>query len=498
MPTSAVDRMKSFLPYAAVDNPVDMTAQIISQPELVQKNLEVMLEEGGYGAVAVFLTNVFYADSLRDWMLACFANVRRAHPDALIGLCTVTTPEVRSRLEALGYVVFDEPTRMVDAIAALVRFRLSFSGRRSPARPQRASSVPAPVLPARPLNEFEAMRALAKGGFPVVGERLAGTRDAAVEAGESLGYPVALKIASPDIPHKTEIGGVELGLGSSDAVGAAFDAVIARARNGVPDARIDGVVVARMAPPGVETILGTSLDPVFGPVVLFGLGGIFVEVLRDVSLRVAPFDVDEAHRMIGEIRGAGVLDGARGRPAADKDALARALARLSDIAAANAHTVESIDINPFVVLPRGPGRAGRRCADSAESERVGAFPFGARNQAVVAPMMPAPATTPGGRLRGTHRETQPESTPQSWAWLPAPRQHEAGPLVRERAVAGQVPARSPPSPLAVAAANELLGELPAGQVLRDVVGPPSRRFAVSPATRRLHRDRPPGADTRFP
>ena len=199
--------------------------------------------------------------------------------------------------------------------------------------------------------------------MPVVGERLADTRDAAVDAVDSLGYPVTLKIASPDIPHKTEIGGVELGLDSMDAVGAAFgaafdaafDAVIARARNSVPDARIDGVVVARMAPPGVETILGASLDPVFGPVVMFGLGGVLVEEMRDVSLRVAPFDVEEAHRMIGEISGAAVLDGVRGRPAADKDALARALVRLSDVAAANAHTVESIDINPFVVLPEGQG-----------------------------------------------------------------------------------------------------------------------------------------------
>ena len=110
-----------------------------------------------------------------------------------------------------------------------------------------------------------------------------------------------------------------------------------------------------MAPPGVEMILGTSLDPVFGPVVMFGLGGVFVEVMGDVTLRVAPFDIDEAHRMIGEIRAAAVLDGVRGRPASDREALARALVRLSQVAAANADTIESIDLNPFVVLPAGQG-----------------------------------------------------------------------------------------------------------------------------------------------
>ena len=355
MPESAVNRMKSLLPYAAVGNPVDMTAQIISQPELVQKNLEVMLEEGGYGAVAVFLTNVFHADSLRGWMFECFTNVRRAYPDALIAVCTVTTPDVRSRLEALGYVVFDEPTRAVDSIAALLRFRRSFAENRTPAAGPVPAGNPSLALPTRPLNEFDAKRALAQTGIPVVEERLAATRDAAVAAGESLGYPLALKIASPDVPHKSEIGGVVLGLDDAHEVGAAFDTVMACVGEGVPDTRIDGVVVARMSPPGVETILGTSLDPVFGPVVMFGLGGVFVEVMGDVTLRVAPFDIDEAHRMIGEIRAAAVLDGVRGRPASDRDALARALVRLSQVAAANADTIESIDLNPFVVLPAGQG-----------------------------------------------------------------------------------------------------------------------------------------------
>ena len=355
MPDAAAARLKAILPYAGVGNPVDMTAQIIAQPELVQRNLEVMLAEGGYDAVAVFLTNVFYSDALCERMLDGFANVRRAYPDALMVLCTITSADVRARLEALGYPVFDEPTRMVDTVAALARFDRSFSELRAPARARARVDDPALVLPAETLNEFDAKQALARTGFPVVEERLVATREAAVEACDALGYPVAVKVASPDIPHKSEIGGVELGLDNASRVEAAFDSVMSRAHTRAPHARIDGVVVARMAPPGVETILGTSLDPVFGPVVMFGLGGIFVEVMRDVTLRVAPFDVDEAHRMIGEIKSAAVLDGVRGRPAADREALALALARLSRIAAANADTVESIDINPFVVLPVGQG-----------------------------------------------------------------------------------------------------------------------------------------------
>ena len=355
MPDAAARKLKALLPFAGVGNPVDMTAQIIAQPELLQQNLEVMLAEGGYGAIVVFLTNVFYSDVLRRPMLDCFANLRRAYPDAAIGLCTITPDDVRSELEALGYPVLDEPTRMVDTMAALARFQRSFSQSRSPAPAGGAARDPSLVLPMRARNEFDAKQALAKAGFPVVEERLVTTRDAAVGACEELGYPVALKIASPDIPHKSEIGGVMLGLDGAGRVEAAFDALMARAREKAPLARLDGVVAARMAPPGIETILGTSQDPVFGPVVMFGLGGVFVEVVRDVTLRMAPFDVDEARRMIGEIKAAAVLDGVRGQPAADKDALARALARLSDIAAANADTIHSIDVNPFIVLPDGDG-----------------------------------------------------------------------------------------------------------------------------------------------
>ena len=353
MPGAAAGKLKALLPFAGVGNPVDMTAQITAQPELLQQNLEVMLAEGGYGAIVVFLTNVFYSDVLRRPMFDCFANIRRRYPDATIGLCTITPDDVRSGLEALGYPVLDEPVRMVDTLAALARFERSFSESRSSG--SGAAHDPSLVLPVRARNEFEAKQALARAGFPVVEERLVTTRDAATGACEELGYPVALKIASPDVPHKSEIGGVVLGLDSAGRVEAAFDALMARAREKAPLARLDGVVVARMAPPGVETILGTSHDPVFGPVVMFGLGGVFVEALRDVTLRVAPFDVDEARRMIGEIRAAAVLDGVRGQAAADKDALARALARLSGIAAANADTIHSIDVNPFIVLPDGDG-----------------------------------------------------------------------------------------------------------------------------------------------
>ena len=158
-----------------------------------------------------------------------------------------------------------------------------------------------------------------------------------------------------EIPHKTDIGGVMLGLDSPGEVAQAFADVTGRARMAHPEARLDGVLVSRMVTGGVETIMGVRYDPTFGPVVMFGLGGIFVEVLEDVAFRAAPFDTAEAHRMMRELRGFPLLDGVRGRPRGDLDATASALAALSRFAAAHADGLDSAELNPVVVLPEGRG-----------------------------------------------------------------------------------------------------------------------------------------------
>jgi acetate---CoA ligase (ADP-forming) len=148
---------------------------------------------------------------------------------------------------------------------------------------------------------------------------------------------------------------VMLSIADIDAARRAYDILLARAAEQAPRARIEGVMVTAMAKKGAETIIGVNCDPVFGPVVMFGMGGIFTELLKDVSFRVAPFDREEAHRMIREIKGYPLLRGFRGTPPADIEALAEVLQRLSQFAAANASELESIDLNPVVVLPEGEG-----------------------------------------------------------------------------------------------------------------------------------------------
>lgn len=353
MPEIAAKKLKEVLPYAGVGNPVDVTAQIVSQPELLEKNLDIMLTDGGYDAIVVFLTNVFYSNALREPMFNIFKNVRAKHPDALITLCTFIPDDIRDELEGLGYILIDEPTRAVDAMAALAGYRERFAEK--PAKRIEPDQSAKLSLPDHELNEYEAKQLLGQAGFPVVAEKLATTPEGAAAAAEEIGYPVALKIASPDIQHKSEIGGVVLGLSNAYQVEPAFDDIMERARKAEPKAKLDGVIVAAMADKGVEAILGTSQDPVFGPVVMFGLGGIFVEVMKDVTFRVAPFGLTEAHKMIDEIKGSAILDGARGQPPADKDALAKALVTLSEIASVNADTIESIDLNPFIVHEKGKG-----------------------------------------------------------------------------------------------------------------------------------------------
>ncbi len=165
-----------------------------------------------------------------------------------------------------------------------------------------------------------------------------------------------LKIVSAQITHKTEIGGVMLDVPAAEA-GAAYDRLVERVRARAPGATIDGVLMSPMVRGGVEMILGVQNDAVFGPVVMLGLGGIFVEVLRDVTFRIAPFGIEEAHRLIGELRGKAILEGARGQMPCDLDALAAALSRLSLFAAAKRAEFTSIDINPLLVRPKGAGAA---------------------------------------------------------------------------------------------------------------------------------------------
>jgi acyl-CoA synthetase (NDP forming) len=216
-------------------------------------------------------------------------------------------------------------------------------------------TVPPVTLPATTPSEAEAKRLLAAAGIQSAPEQACNSADAAVAAAEKFGFPVVMKILSPDILHKSEIGGVLLNVHDAAAVRDGYDLLLSRAKSAAPSARIEGVLVAKQLQGGVECILGIHRDPVFGPIAMFGLGGIFVEVMKDVVFRRCPFGDDVAEQMIRSIKGAPLLQGARGRPSVDIKALAHMLARLSVFAAAAGPKLASIDLNPVFAMPEGQG-----------------------------------------------------------------------------------------------------------------------------------------------
>jgi acyl-CoA synthetase (NDP forming) len=205
------------------------------------------------------------------------------------------------------------------------------------------------------VGELEARAVAEAYGLRLPASRLAATAEEAVAIASEIGYPVVLKIASPDILHKTDVGGVKVDLRSATDVRDAFDLIVYRANRYVPDAHIWGCLVQEMVSmDGIEVLVGMSRDPQFGPLVTFGLGGILVEALKDVTFRVAPFGRQDADEMLDEIRAHSLLDGVRGRPAADREAMADILLRISQMVTDFPEIVE-MDINPLMVYQRGQG-----------------------------------------------------------------------------------------------------------------------------------------------
>ena len=263
-------------------------------------------------------------------------------------------------LRQAGIPVFYVP----DKLAAGVRYLNDYHDWRERRLSRGFADVPEPTdeqkaaaeaLNGGALSEYDSKALIRAFGTPTTREELAGDTDAAVAAAERLGYPVALKVNSADILHKTEAGAIRLGLADADAVRAAFAEVVANAGAYDANARIDGVVVQEMVSGGVETIVGVSYDEQLGPFLLFGSGGVLVEVYNDVALRRCPITREDALEMIDEVKGARLLRGFRGSPPADVDALADTLVRVSQMAAQLDGSLGELDINPLMVLPAGQG-----------------------------------------------------------------------------------------------------------------------------------------------
>jgi len=346
--------LRSLMPsYGAPQNPVDVTAQGAQTGPAMMSAAECLVVSDEIDMLV---------------LITSLANEQRVSldPPRLRGLVerygkpvtvwTYTPPSVfgRARLAESGLFLHVDLRGCGLAMGRLAQYAEALS------RPV-ASPVAAPAvlhLPAdlpRLLTEHRVKALLGPLGLPMSAERLATSAADAGAAACGIGFPVALKVQSPDLPHKTEVGGVRLGLVDREAVADAYEAIIAAARRFCPDARIEGVLAQKMAPPGYEMVVGMVNDPTFGPVMMVGWGGTTVELMGDVTHRLAPVDVDEAREMITGLRSARVLEGFRGALPIDIGPVAELVARLSVAAVAQRDRIAEMEFNPVILHADGSG-----------------------------------------------------------------------------------------------------------------------------------------------
>jgi acyl-CoA synthetase (NDP forming) len=342
-------RLRAVLPsYAGTLNPLDITGAAMKEPELFEQVLRVLGEDPNLGFIGCVYNLPWNETAPAMPQLAFIGKGLSAieTPAALVNQTTKPLSAKSRELMQKHGIAF-----ALGGIEALVRALGAaawWSGRVQAAR---AETRPAAVsmTSARPTSEREVLEFLSARGVPVVPTRLARTREEAVSFAAELDAPVALKIASPDIAHKTEVGGVKLGLRGEEAVAQAYDAILASVRQQQPQAAIEGMLVAPMRSGGLEILAGTVRDPQWGTVLAVGLGGVWVEALADTQLRLLPVTPAEVKSMLLELRGARLLQGFRATPAADLDRLAQVIARIGDAALALGPELETLEVNPLWV-----------------------------------------------------------------------------------------------------------------------------------------------------
>lgn len=345
-----VARLREILPdFGAAANPVDVTAQFIADPSMLKESVKAVLDDPNVHIAAVWLQLM---DGFVDTLTKTFRELKEETSKPFV-VSWVAAPEEGLRaLRDLGICVLRGAEPTIDAIAALVDWdeaRLS----RQADNGAEADPVALPAPGAGPVATETAVRLLQDAGVPVANVALATSADQAVQHAEAIGWPVALKIESPDILHKTEVGGVEIGLADADALRASYDRIVQRAAKAAPEARIDGVIVQQMGGGTVEMVIGLRRDPAFGPVVMVGMGGILIEVQKDVVFNRAPVSEAEASRMLDRLQGKVMLEGVRGAPPVDRAALCRMIAAVSRFGAAAGDWLEELDLNPVLAGPDG-------------------------------------------------------------------------------------------------------------------------------------------------
>ncbi|MBF0524009.1 MAG: acetate--CoA ligase family protein [Deltaproteobacteria bacterium] len=355
-----IAELRTFLPpIASLYNPVDIIGD--ADAERYRRTLATIVEDTNIHNVLVMLAPA--AITHIDETAATLALIAKQAPKPVV-TCLMGRKRVEAGRKLLldaGVPSYNYPESAINSLNAMYRHRqwLDRPERVYPTLPGDKSAVQkvfdeVTVTGRNDLIEAEARGVLQAYGFRVPEVVLAKTSDEAVAAAERIGYPVVMKIVSPQVLHKSDLGGVALGLADKSQVADAFFNMTTRIRNVIPQAIILGVYIQEMVTGGKEVILGLTKDEQFGPMVMFGLGGIYVEALKDVAFRIVPLSEQDAFDMIREIRAFPILRGVRGEQAADLKAIETSLLKLSQIALDFSQIIEA-DINPLMVLPQGQG-----------------------------------------------------------------------------------------------------------------------------------------------
>jgi acyl-CoA synthetase (NDP forming) len=358
--TETVTQVRSLIPeFGVAANPCDMTAQ--NTPATIKGCYEAFLADPAYDTLVTPYTYAWDRGVSRITDLDEVA--RRFGKVACLPWTTAWTtgPGAAEAQRCENVALFRSMQSCFRTLGAWYRraAKLKSEASQRDEAPSNRLSAPAQAVVARSLaasegtalTEVQGKAVLRQYGIAVVEERIAASAAQAVEAASALGYPVAMKILSPDILHKTEAGGVKLGLMDAEQVRAAFDAMLTAGGSIVPTPRIEGVLLQPMVPSGVEVVVGARVDPVFGPMVLVGMGGVLVELLRDSVVELAPVTPKQAHAMLGRLKAQALLDGFRGASPVDRERLADIVCRVSELAHDLRDTVCEIDINPLICGP---------------------------------------------------------------------------------------------------------------------------------------------------
>jgi acetyltransferase len=346
--------------FGNMNNPLDGTGAMYDDEKIFPRLLQALIDDANIDVVTInleandprpkelksgnrFAQAIETAAASSKKPIACFSSVVGGPVD----------PEILLPLRQAGVPLMEGAECATTTIRNLAEFYEFQESRQSDA----AVDLPAPgrKLASGMLPAQAAFQLLEEFGISAVPMALVQSSEEAAAAAERIGYPVALKIESADITHKSDIGGVALNLSDTAAVCDAYTKMISEVSRRAPLAKVDGIVVQGMASEGVEMILGIKRDPLFGAVVLCGFGGILVEILKDVSIGIPPVSRQQAYDMLKRLRGFAILAGARGKPAADTDALCDAIAGLSRLAWSFGDQLAGLDINPLIVLPKGEG-----------------------------------------------------------------------------------------------------------------------------------------------